>query len=72
MDTYNNVVGNTISLLDSISLDERARRFKEDLKTHGVIKYLIFSMVKGNKYCRSYQRKTKDNFTLLRSNINIA
>lgn len=33
METYNNVVGNTLSLLNSLSLDERARRYKADLMT---------------------------------------
>lgn len=30
LDTYNNVVGNTLSLLNNMSLDERARRWKEE------------------------------------------
>ena len=42
METYNNVVGNTLSLLNSMSLDERARRYKDDQKESEVQNPTIF------------------------------
>ena len=46
IDTYDSVVGNTLSLLNSVSLDERARRYKADQlarEVHYICIYLSYS-----------------------------